>query len=302
MISIIIPSYNYAHFLSDAVDSALAQDSPDLPLEVLVVDDGSSDDTAAVTARYGERVRYHFQTNAGLSAARNTGMRIATHDLVIFLDADDLLADGAVPALAAARAAQQPMPAVLGGKDLNIGLDKTPLEQTPVDTHAVTPVPARLLVLRNRFPTTVLADRRSLLELGGFDTTLRASEDRDMWIRVAARYPVALLDRLVLLRRHHGTNMSLASVQQTTAIEQVLSKAFANPDLSLTPADRRLARAICYYQSALMHADAGNDDIAFRQMLRSIMTAPLGSRQDAAIPPWSRLRGLGSLVMKRLRS
>jgi len=301
MITVIIPCYNYAHFLPDAVDSALVQDSPNLPVEVLVIDDGSSDDTAAVVARYGGRIRYHFQANAGLSAARNTGMKIATHDLVIFLDADDLLAQGAITALAVARASQQNTPVVLGGKDLNIGPDKIPLEPKPTDSGIVTPMPANSLVLRNRFPTTVLADRCLLLKLGGFDPALRASEDRDMWIRVAARHPVAMLDRLVLLRRHHGANMSRAAVQQTAAIEQVLAKAFANPDLSLAAADRRLARAVCYYQSALMHADAGDDDTAFRQMLRSLWTAPLGSRQDAAIPPWSRLRGLGSLILKKLK-
>jgi glycosyltransferase involved in cell wall biosynthesis len=302
MISIIIPSYNYARFLPDAVESALAQAGPELRIEVLVVDDGSTDDTAGVAERFGGRIRYHFQANAGLSAARNTGMRLASHDLVIFLDADDLLAPGAVAALLAARAAQDPPPAVLAGRDQPIGLDQRPLAPAPVETGRVTPVPARLLALRNRFAPGVLADRRVLLELGGFDPALRASEDRDMWIRAAARHPVALLDRVTLLKRDHGANMSRHAVQQTAAIEQVLAKAFNNPGLHLSDADRRLARAVCCYQSALMHADAGDPGTAARQMLRSILHYPLGpGLRDAAIPPWSRLRGLAGLARKSIR-
>ena len=122
-----------------------------------------------------------------------------------------------------------------------------------------------------------------------------------MWIRVATRHPVAFLDHVVLLKRDHGANMSRAAVQQTAAIEQVLAKAFASPELHLNSSDRRLARAICYYQSALMHADAGDVTTALRQMFRSIRTAPLGSGQDGAIPSWSRLRGLSSLILKKLK-
>lgn len=302
MVTIIIPCYNYARFLPDAIESALAQAGPEWPLEVLVVDDGSTDATAAVAARYAGRIRYHRKHNAGLSAARNTGMEIAAHDLVVFLDADDLLAPGAVAVMLAARAAQPVPPVVLAGRDLPVGLDKTPLAPAPQATGDVIPVSARLLVLRNRFAPGVLADRRVLLDLGGFDPALRASEDRDMWIRAAARHPVALLDRVTLLKRDHGANMSRAAVQQTAAIEQVLAKAFAHPDLRLSAADRRLARAICSYQSALMHADAGDVRTAARQMLLSIVLYPFGpGLRDAALTPWSRLRGLAGLARKAIR-
>lgn len=115
MVSIIIPCFNYSRFLPDAIDSALGQAGPNLPVEVLVVDDGSTDDTAAVAARYGDRIRYVHQANAGLSAARNTGMREASHDLVVFLDADDMLPRGSLATALAARERATPTPAVLGG-------------------------------------------------------------------------------------------------------------------------------------------------------------------------------------------
>jgi glycosyltransferase involved in cell wall biosynthesis len=88
-VSVVIPCYNYAHFLPAAINSALRQTHHNI--EVIVVDDGSVDDTAAVAARYGDRIRYIRQENQGLSAARNRGLQAAEGTLIQFLDADDVL-------------------------------------------------------------------------------------------------------------------------------------------------------------------------------------------------------------------
>ena len=85
--SIIIPAYNAEKFIARAIDSALQQTWP--AHEIIVIDDGSSDATAEIVARYGDRVRYQRQDNAGVSAARNTGAQLASGDWLAFLDADD---------------------------------------------------------------------------------------------------------------------------------------------------------------------------------------------------------------------
>lgn len=301
MISIVIPTYNYARFLPDAIDSALAQKVPGADLEVLVVDDGSTDATPEVLARYGGRIRSVRKTNGGLSAARNTGMREASHDWVIFLDSDDMLAAGAVEALWRWRLEGAHAWAVVAGKNHAVDGSGAFIGPVPETTGQITHIPARSLVLRNRFAPAVLADRRCLLGLGGFDPALQASEDRDMWIRVAARHPVALLDQVTLYKRDHGGNMSRAAARQTAAIEQVLAKAFANPDLHLTRQEQRLARSVCLYQSALMYSEAGDHTLAARQMLRSLLRYPWGGLGEAAIPPFSRLRGLAGNLLKSLR-
>ncbi len=89
MVSFVIPNYNHARYLGQAIASALAQTYPNV--EVIVVDDGSTDDSRAVAAAFGDRIRYIYQQNAGLSAARNTGVRAAQGEYIALLDADDLV-------------------------------------------------------------------------------------------------------------------------------------------------------------------------------------------------------------------
>src|SRR5687767_12550655 len=98
-VSVIIPAFNYAHYLPKAVASVLGQTFP--ALELIIVDDGSTDTTAEVCARCSDsRVRYFWQANAGLSAARNTGIREARFPFVAFLDADDRWEPGFLAAIA----------------------------------------------------------------------------------------------------------------------------------------------------------------------------------------------------------
>ena len=87
-VSVVVPAYNYARYLPKAIDSALGQTHP--PLEVIVVDDGSTDDTPRVLAAYADRIRVIRQANQGAGAARNAGIAAARGEYVAFLDSDDL--------------------------------------------------------------------------------------------------------------------------------------------------------------------------------------------------------------------
>src|SRR5215211_9350661 len=95
LVSVVIPCYNQAHFLGEAIESVLSQSYRNF--EILVVDDGSTDNTSEVASRY-ERVRIVRQENRGLSGARNRGLREAKGEYVVFLDADDRLLPGALEA------------------------------------------------------------------------------------------------------------------------------------------------------------------------------------------------------------
>src|SRR5689334_4764378 len=88
-VSVVIPTYNYGRFIDEAIRSALAQTQP--PMEIIVVDDGSTDDTKDVVATFGDKVKYVRQENAGVCAARNRGVAESSGDLIALLDADDVL-------------------------------------------------------------------------------------------------------------------------------------------------------------------------------------------------------------------
>jgi glycosyltransferase involved in cell wall biosynthesis len=98
LVSVVIPNYNYAAFVADAIDSALALDWPQV--QVIVVDDGSTDGSRDVIARYGERVEAVLQANGGQTAACNAGFERARGEVIFMLDSDDMLAPGIVRALA----------------------------------------------------------------------------------------------------------------------------------------------------------------------------------------------------------
>lgn len=302
MISVIIPCYNYGRYLGESIESALAQVGPGFAVEVIVVDDGSTDHTREVAAVYGDRIRYLYQENLGLSAARNAGMAEARHELVTFLDADDCLTEGALARLTELWDSLDPKPGVLGSRHREV--DEKGIKaiyREPPSNGEIEFVSATDLVVSSRFSCTVIANRKLLTEIGGFDTNLKASEDRDLWIRVAATHPIVLVNYVTLLRRNHGANISRAAVNQTATMERVLEKAFSNPQLDLKSSDRRYARAVCHYQSALMFADAGDHLTALSRMTRSFLASPFGRGDSGSIPSFGRIRGFASLIIKVLR-
>ena len=205
LVSVVIPCYKQAHFLADAIDSALAQTYPSI--EIIVVNDGSPDDTAAVAARY-PIVRYVEQKNAGLAAARNTGLAHSRGDFIVFLDADDRLLPHAISLNIDRLAADESLAFVAGGS-YYIARDGSPLptDQRPQpegDLHAV-------LLERNRIrmPATVLFRRRVFDLVGGFDTRVNACADYEMYLRVSRAFPIAFHQQMVAEYRRHGDNMSL---------------------------------------------------------------------------------------------
>ena len=203
-VSVIIPCYKQAGFLSDAIESVVAQTHSHL--EVIVVDDGSPDDTSDVASRY-PRVRCIRQENQGLSAARNTGIRESTGDFLVFLDADDRLIPNALETgLKCFR--RNPGAAVVVGKHRVISAEGLPLPTAELPTvekdHFVE-------LLRGNWiacPASVMYQRRVFDDIKGFNTSLRAAEDYDLYLRVAQKFAMACHRNVVAEYRYHGDSMS----------------------------------------------------------------------------------------------
>lgn len=234
-VSIIIPCFNHGRFLAAAIESAQRQAGPQV--EVIVVDDGSTDDSAAVAAQY-PRVTLIRQPNGGLSRARNAGLAAARGDCCIFLDADDRLLPGA------ARAAVEtfdvhPDAAMVVGRCRLVDERGRPLATALPDVQS--DFYRELLRTNYIWMTAMVAFRRSVFaRVGDFDPRVNASADYDMYLRVARRLPLARHGELVAEYRQHDANMSrdpVLMLESTLAVMRVQAP-FARGDTALGSAYR----------------------------------------------------------------
>lgn len=180
IVSVIIPCYRQAHYLPAALESVFAQTY--LSVEIVVVNDGSDDDTEVVARRYADRIRYVWKPNGGLSSARNAGIAAATGDYLLFLDADDLLHPDAISRLIEA-VQHRPDRICLMGSKLFTNPDTIPQEREclPAATNFF---PG--LIHANLGPChAFLCSKQRVLQVGLFDEGLRSCEDWDLWARLA---------------------------------------------------------------------------------------------------------------------
>lgn len=204
-VSVVIPTYNRAWSLPEAVDSVLAQDYESF--ELIVVDDGSTDDTGAVLAAYEDRLRVIRRKNGGVSAARNTGVRAASGSLIAFLDSDDLWLPGKI-AEQAAYLENHPRRMICQTEEIWI---RNGVRVNPARRHRKPSgdIFERSLERCLVSPSAVMLRRRLLDQVGLFDERLPACEDYDLWLRVACRWPVYRLDTpRVVKRGGHADQLS----------------------------------------------------------------------------------------------
>jgi glycosyltransferase involved in cell wall biosynthesis len=203
-VSIIIPTFNRAQFLGAAIDSALAQGEG---VEVIVVDDGSTDGTAALLAGYGDRVRSLRQSNQGASAARNLGAERANGEYLFFLDSDDLLEPDAIAALLKHAKALGPDRIPFGRAITVDGANEAAVGPAYGFPHLAAPHNLTLAdLLGGIMPLCLsLTPRKSFHSLGGLRTDLRLGEDHEFAVRVHLSGSVYVaVDVRVLRVRLHG--------------------------------------------------------------------------------------------------
>jgi glycosyltransferase involved in cell wall biosynthesis len=217
LVSVVIPAYNGGAMLRAAVDSVLAQTYA--PIEVVVVDDGSTEDIAALLEPVADRIRIIRQANAGTAAARNRGLREARGDYLALLDQDDLWDADKL-------ARQMPLfddPDVAlvhaGARFVDVdGRVTSEVTADPqLDTHAL------LAACRLAVQTAVM--RRSALQaIGDFDQSLSAADDWDMWIRFIDRFPIAAAPGTLATIRVHPGNQSRNAELMYSSARQVFVK------------------------------------------------------------------------------
>ena len=227
-VSVIIPTYNYGRFIGEAVDSALAQTRA--PLEVIVVDDGSTDDTAEVLAAYSDRVRVLRQKNSGVAMARNAGIAAARGEYLAFLDSDDAWYPRKLERQMPRFDAEPSLGLVHCGAETIDSAGRT--LKTSVDGMEGRVAEAMLRLDREVIMpqgSSIVVPKRVAEEVGGFDARLPPSEDWDFCYRVAARYAVGYVPEVLVRYRLHGSGIHMNIARMERAMLIALEKAFADP-------------------------------------------------------------------------
>jgi len=207
LVSVIIPTYNRGWVLREAIDSVLAQDFKDF--ELIVVDDGSTDNTGEILDSYDQDLIVLRQSNKGVSAARNRGIAATAGRLVAFLDSDDLWLP---PKLSSQIDFFNSNPAAVINQTEEIWI-RNGVRVNPKTRHHKSSgmIFERSLGLCLVSPSAVMMKRALFDEVGLFDEDLPACEDYDLWLRISWRYPVHLIETpLIIKRGGHADQLSKA--------------------------------------------------------------------------------------------
>jgi glycosyltransferase involved in cell wall biosynthesis len=209
MVSVIIPSYNRSMWVKEAIDSVLAQTG--VEMEIILVDDGSTDETFSVFGSLESRVTYIHQSHAGVSSARNTGIRAASGEWLAFLDSDDLWAPRKLQMQldyfsrhAGVRICQTEEIWMRGAQRLY-----------PKKYHRKPDGCCFELLLERCLisPSAVMIHKGLLEEVGLFDEALPACEDYDLWLRIGWRHPIGLIPEPLVIKRGGHRDQLSTSIQ-----------------------------------------------------------------------------------------
>lgn len=219
MVSVVIPCYNGARFLAEAIQSCLDQSIP--PHEVIVVDDGSTDDSSTIAGGFGPLVRLVSQPNRGVSAARNAGIRAATGSHIMLLDADDRMLPGCI----------ERRMALLGEADFLIGSYAIEKHKGLLEPRLHDGLPATRVdfdaMLGGAYcvgQSGMLVRREFFDRVGGFDPLLAACEDWDWQVRACAASPAVFDPEPMVAYRQVEGSASRQTVKMADGITTVMRK------------------------------------------------------------------------------
>lgn len=284
LVSVIIPVFNGEKFVAEAIDSALAQDY--VNLEIIVVDDGSTDGSKRILESYGNKIQMFSQTNQGCAAARNTGLRHASGKYVAFLDADDVWWNNKIACQVEALATtgfrmaysrfavwcpasdgRYPLP------DSIFSVTNNPhLSNSVVETGCIY---RALLLDCIVWTSTVIIEKSVFDEVGIFDEALELGEDYDLWLRLSRHLPILGLQQPTALYRTHSSSIT-HTAKAVNYEYRVLSGALnrwgeGTLDGSIRPSRAiraRLARSM--FNHGYTHYKCGNPSVAAASFLRSL--------------------------------
>lgn len=205
LVSVIIPVYNGEKYVKETLQSVLVQSYSNI--EIIVIDDGSIDSSASVvTGLENDRIRYVYQCNAGVSAARNHGVIVAKGDYIAFIDADDLWHPDKLTLQIAFLEANLDCPIAYSNRETFADSKELIFSENIVDAFEKQVLFLTLLKHNHIHCSSVVVRKQALIKIGLFDTMLAASEDSDLWIRAANLGKFGYINSVLSFYRRHDTN------------------------------------------------------------------------------------------------
>ena len=269
-VSVIIPTYNRGNFIVSTIESVLSQSYRDF--EVIVVDDGSTDDTRAQLEKFNHQIKYLYQQNQGVSATRNTGIRLAQGEYIAFLDSDDLwLADKLM------------IQTQILDNDPGIGLtySRVVIQDENGIVRGMKPQKPsgsnfqELLEQGGDYPTsTVMVKKICFNQAGLFDEQFSILEDFDMWLRISRNYRTfAFTEKPLAIYRRHSENSILDELKVYEFQVKLYQKILANfPDTIRSAVPRKLAKN--QYLLAKVQFERHHYFQAFNNLARTLKISP----------------------------
>jgi glycosyltransferase involved in cell wall biosynthesis len=276
LVSVIIPAYNAQDWIEETIESVLTQVYQNI--EIIVINDGSTDNTDKIVKSYGQKVRYYFKENGGQSSARNHGIKNANGKYIAFLDSDDLWEKDKLC--------------------LQVELlEKNEFKWAYTDGVAFDSSSGDILFSFNQNSTlydgdiliklfqscfipmpSVIVNKEVFFEIGYFneDRYFRNREDWEMWIRIAAVYPIALIPKLLVKYRVHQNSVtrSESSIERMNGNILVVKAAALREPTRLGPLKNALLSKI-YFSTGRSEALIGNTASARKYFKLSILHSPI---------------------------
>ena len=298
-VSVIIPSFNTAAFLPQALDSVLHQTYSDW--EVILVDDGSTDNTSeiakAASSSFGGRLNYVYQTNKGLPAARNTAIRNSSGEFISLLDADDIYAPRRLEASIAAMD-RNPNAGLVHSKVARIGMqgENLGIPFAPPEKFLSGNIAHHIFTRQAHIVCPTAMFRRVCLDKAGyFDESMRATEDRDLWFRLAQYYPVIYINEILAYYRISPNSMSKDWERMRTSAMQFIDKHHKSGACGKLLVNQALGNF--YRERGDTIFNTGDLKQALSWYLRAVAHYPFSLTNDYML-----LRALGEPVLAKVRS
>jgi glycosyltransferase involved in cell wall biosynthesis len=275
-VEVIIPAYNAARYLPTAIESVMAQTFEDW--RILLVDDGSTDETSTIIAPYrqrlGEKLLYLPKANGGLPAARNTAIRHSTAEFLALLDADDIWLPNRL---------EESLKVFEGRPQVGLSygyISRVDPDGVLIDTFAERQLNGEGWIAPHIYTRavylpcpTITFRKRCVDEVGMFDETMRATEDRDLWLRIALKYELALVPHLIAYYRTSPASMTTDSDRMLVAQMQFIDKHYGAKGCGWIA--RRKALSGIYKQRAETFSNRRQPWKAIESALRSLLYYPL---------------------------